>query len=159
MAYGDEPVTYAKINLMNYQAQAQAQESDSDSIPYDQLNSKLSRIENAVHYFYEKMHDNYNHCINEVGNLKDYIELKSEKKANSRVHSVYSNYPSAMKTPVQNNKFNMSSVKNTPVLNDGNVLGMSTSNLKKRLSSRNQTNTSKDIAMEGGDLYYQKNLK
>lgn len=109
----NEPVGYAKIDLMN----DQYAESDSDGIPYDQLNSKLSRIEDAVHFFYEKMNDNYSNCMNQVGNIKDFIELKSEKKANSRMQSVYSNQASALKTPIQYNKymeFNASSRKNTP---------------------------------------------
>ena len=158
--YENEPIGYARINLMNYQPE----ESDNDSIPFDKINSKLSKIENAVQFFYEKMSDNYHHWMNEVGTLKDYIEFKSEKKAkNSRVQSIYSNIPSAMKTPVQNNKFyevNMSSRKNTPLLNDGNVItGMSSSNLKWRISSRNQINQSRELIMENGDYMYPKNLR
>ena len=158
--YENEPIGYARINLMNYQPE----ESDSDSIPFDKINSKLSRIEDAVQFFYEKMNDNYTHCMNEVGTLKDYIEFKSEKKAkNHRVQSIYSNHTSALKTPVQNNKFyevNMSSRKNTPMINDGNVItGMSSSNLKWRISSRNQIIQSKELVMENGDYFYPKNLK
>lgn len=52
-----EPIGYAKIDLMH----DQNVESDSDGIPYDQLNTKLNRIESAVYSFYERLHDNYNH--------------------------------------------------------------------------------------------------
>ncbi|CAI2370615.1 unnamed protein product [Moneuplotes crassus] len=110
----NNPIGYAQIDLMN----EQNQESDTDSLPYDQLNSKLSRIEDAVNFFYEKMSDNYAHCINEVGTIKDYIELKSEKKSNSRMNSIYSNRGSAMKTPITANKlmeFHMSSKKKNPL--------------------------------------------
>jgi hypothetical protein len=124
----NEPVGYAKIDLMNNHHV----ESDTESIPYDQLNSKLSRIEDAVHFFYEKMNDNYTNCMHQVGNIKDFIEQKSEKKANSRMQSAYSNQASALKTPIQYNKFmdfNASSKKNTPA--DGLVeMGQHTSQSK-----------------------------
>lgn len=146
--YENEPVGYAKIDLVH----ENIQDSDSDGIPLEHLNSKLSRIENAVHFFYEKMNDNYTHCINEVGNLKDYIELKSERKAQSRMNSIYSNQTSALKTPIQGNKlrdFNASSKKNTPMLTDGFVeIGQSTSALKRKHSYNHQFLRSRDITPE-----------
>lgn len=110
----------------------QLNESDSDSLPYDHLNSKIQGIEKAVNFFYEKMKDNYDICMNEVGTLKDYIELKSEKKANSRMNSAYSNHASALKTPVQGNRLrnlNISS-KNTPFVDGMVEIGQHTSNSK-----------------------------
>lgn len=146
--YENEHVGYAKIDLVH----ENVQDSDSDSIPLEHLNSKLSRIENAVHFFYERMNDNYTHCINEVGNLKDYIELKSERKAQSRMNSIYSNHTSALKTPIQGNKlrdFNVSSKKNTPMLTDGFVeIGQSTSALKRKNSYNHQFLRSRDITPE-----------
>lgn len=154
----NEPVGYARIDLLN----EQAQESEDDSIPYDHLNSKLNRIENAVHFFYEKMHNNYSNCINEVGTLKDYIELKSEQKSKSRMNSVH-NFGSALKTPVQRNKyceFNMSSAKNTPLINDGNVIiGHNSSTIKSKMRPRNYGNYSKDVTPEGRSQHFSRNLK
>lgn len=112
----NNPVGYARIDLMN----DKNEESESDSIPYDHLNSKLSRIEDCVNFFYEKWLKNYTHCINEVGSIKDYIEVRSERKCNSRMNSAYSNQASALKTPIQNNKFmefHMSSKKKNPLDN------------------------------------------
>jgi len=112
----EEPVGYARIDLMNNHTQ----ESESDTIPLDHLNSKLSRIENAVNFFYDKMHHNYSNCMNEVGTLKDYIEHKTEKKANSRMNSAYGN-SAILQTPIGSKlkDLNISSKKNTPLITDG----------------------------------------
>lgn len=137
----NNPVGYAEINLM----QEQNEESDSDSVPYDHLNSKLSRIEDAVHFFYEKMSDNYTHCINEVGNIKDYIELKSEKKSNSRMNSIYSNKGNALKTPITSNKlmeFHLSSKKKNPL---DNHLEHATSQSKKYRNFRNSRDATPEM--------------
>lgn len=156
------PIGFAEIDLM----QGEFADSSRDSLGLDKINKKLHNIEGAVQDFYRKamdnavnMQDNYNQCMSEVGNLKGYIELKSEKKANSRMQSVYSNQASAMKTPIQTSKmmeFNISSRKNTPLLaTDGMVeIGQHTSQRKgfKNLQM------SRDITQDGEFLNHKQSF-